>query len=326
MINNTLTTNTIRLAKVTACHPEGQKLEVMFLDSGDYGRDVQVMSPYAGTDFGFTSGIPSPEVEGHEPNKMTNPGQRHLIAVVATINGRHVCLGFLFPQVTHMAFKKGEDKNRMIERSPSDHYRTINDEAEFEQYHPSDAWLRIAEDMEHEDLSGRDYDAQWQLKHNLDKNPIITLWNRFKDSQQKWSRIFIKKDKIRIQVTDQSTDGSEDDDSGAIIELEPEIIRMDAGEIDITAGIIRINGEIFHTGNNTQIGVHIDSNGLHVGGLERTAGGTGGGGGQEENDQGWGGDAPPAASAAGPALWFNGATGKLYARYTSGGTSQWVQV
>lgn len=325
MISGTQATNTIRLAKVTACHPEGQKLEVMFLDTGDYGRDVQVMSPYAGTDFGFTSGIPSPEAEGHAPNKSTNPGQRHLIAVVATLQGRHVCLGFLFPQVTHMAFRKGQDKNRMIERSPSDHYRTINDEAEFEQYHPSDAWVRIAEDMDHEDLSGRDYDAQWQLKRNLDKNPIITLWNRFKESKEKWSRIFIKKDRIKIQVTDEGDDGSEDDDTGAIIELKPESISLDAGEITLNAGIIRINGEIFHTGNNIQLGVHTDSNGLHIG-LEGVAGGTGGGGGQEEDGQGWGGDTAPAASADGPALWFNGATGKLYSRYTANGVSQWVQV
>ena len=61
MLHNLFSANTIRLAKVTKVWPEGQKFEVMFLDTGDYGRDVQVMSPYAGTDFGFTGGIPAPE-------------------------------------------------------------------------------------------------------------------------------------------------------------------------------------------------------------------------------------------------------------------------
>jgi hypothetical protein len=114
MISNTFATNTIRLAKVSHIWPEGQKMEVMFLDTGDYGRDVQVISPYAGTDFGFTGGIPSPEQEGHEENKKTDPDKRDIIAVIATVQGRHICLGFLFPQITHMAFTKEQDKNRLI--------------------------------------------------------------------------------------------------------------------------------------------------------------------------------------------------------------------
>ena len=173
MISNTFAANTIRLAKVTYVHPEGQKLEVMFLDTGDYGRDVQVMSPYAGTDFGFTSGIPSPEQEGHEPNKKTDPNERHIIAVVATLQGRHICLGFLFPQVTHMAFTKDQDKNRLIERHTSDFYRTINDAADMDMVHPGMAWIRMGIGPFPDNLEGRDYDKRWKTKAGIP--PLITL-------------------------------------------------------------------------------------------------------------------------------------------------------
>lgn len=46
MITNPLATSSIRLARVTYVHPEGQKMEVVFLDTGDFGRDVQCMTPY----------------------------------------------------------------------------------------------------------------------------------------------------------------------------------------------------------------------------------------------------------------------------------------
>lgn len=173
MISNTFAANTIRLAKVTYVHPEGQKLEVMFLDTGDYGRDVQVMSPYAGTDFGFTSGIPSPEQEGHEPNKKTDPNERHIIAVVATLQGRHICLGFLFPQVTHMAFTREQDKNRLIERHTSDFYRTVNDAADMDMVHPGGAWMRMGLGPFPDILEGRDYDKRWKTKQGIP--PLITL-------------------------------------------------------------------------------------------------------------------------------------------------------
>lgn len=186
MISNTFAANTIRLAKVTYVHPEGQKLEVMFLDTGDYGRDVQVMSPYAGTDFGFTSGIPSPEQEGHEPNKKTDPNERHIIAVVATLQGRHICLGFLFPQVTHMAFTKAADKNRLLERHTSDWYRTVDDMGNMDIVHPGFAlggvpliFMRMGVGPLPAILTGRDYDKRFALKRNLLQQAMITLASPF---------------------------------------------------------------------------------------------------------------------------------------------------
>lgn len=225
MIGNNLSANTIRLAKVTHVWPEGQKFEVMFLDNGDYGRDVQVMSPYAGTDFGFTGGIPAPEEEGHDPNRPIDPDKRHIIAVVATVQGRHICLGYLYPQVTHMAFTREQDMNRLIERHTSDVYRTIDDDGNMEIVHPSGAVIAFTDKVKTTvgaapadgvdmfgdavtDLEGRDFDGRWELKHNAGKDVAIVL------------------------------------------------------AVGLNSIVIRKTG-IFITGNILQNGIHTDSNGVH---------------------------------------------------------------
>lgn len=173
-----LASSTIRIARVTAVHPEGQKMEVIFLDSGDYGRDVQLMTPYGGTDFGFTSGLPSPDEEGHEYNmQQWDPNKRHINAVVATCDSIHICLGFLYPQCTHMAFTKGQDKNRLIERHTSDFVRTISDAGDMDMVHPSGAHLRIGNGSEPDGLAGRDFDGVWSIKHNTGGAVTIALVN-----------------------------------------------------------------------------------------------------------------------------------------------------
>ena len=178
MMHDVFNANMIRLARVTYVHPEGQKMEVIFLDNGDYGRDVQLMTPYGGTDFGLTTGVPSPDQEGHDVNLEPNdPSKRHINAVVATLQGVHICLGFLYPQCTHMAFTKGQDKNRLIERHTSDFVRTISDAGDMDMVHPSGAHLRIGNGSEPDELAGRDFDGVWSIKHNTGGAVTIALVN-----------------------------------------------------------------------------------------------------------------------------------------------------
>lgn len=179
MLSSPLAASTIRIARVTAVHPEGQKMEVIFLDTGDYGRDVQLMTPYGGTDFGLTTGVPQPDQEGHDFNtEQWDPDKRHINAVVATCGSIHICLGFLYPQVTHMAFTKAQDKNRLIERHTSDFVRTISDSGNMDLVHPSNAHIRVGVGQEPDGLAGRDFDGVYQIKHNTDTSVAITLLNR----------------------------------------------------------------------------------------------------------------------------------------------------
>ncbi|MEN8259476.1 MAG: hypothetical protein ABFS02_02625 [Pseudomonadota bacterium] len=236
MMGYELQASVLRLAKVTHVHPAGQHLDVIFLDSGEHCRNIQVMSPYAGTDFGFTSGIPEPEKEGWGENKVTDPDKRDIIAVVAYMMNYPICIGFLYPQVTHMAFEKEKGgRNRMIERSPSDHYRTIDEHANFEQFHPGDAWVRVGEGIAHEDLTGKDFDKRWEIKRNKDKVPIITLWNQNGGAGQ--GDMQIEKGKIIIEVVD----GSEHSiitliPNQAKIETTGDVIVDAQGNITATAG------------------------------------------------------------------------------------------
>lgn len=177
MIRNEFAANTLRLARVTHVHPEGQKMEVIFLDTGDYGRDVQLASPMAGTDFGFTSGVPAPDTEGHDANMTNDPDYRHITAVVANIQGVHVALGFIYPQINQMSFTKTKDPNRLIERSPSDAYRTVSGDGDMDFVHPAGAYIRIGQGARPDDLEGRDFDGKWKLKHNIDK-PVTVIIGR----------------------------------------------------------------------------------------------------------------------------------------------------
>ena len=249
MVVNPYASSVVRLARVTGTSPEGQKLEVIFLDTGDYGRDVQVVSPYAGTDFGFTGGIPSPEVEGHDENMGENdPDKRHILAVVACVQGLNLCLGFLYPQVTQMAFTKDEDKNRLIERHTSDFYRTVSDAGDMDMVHPGGSFIRIGSSGKPDKLEGRDFDKCWKIKRNASGSATITL-----SAEQPLSQ-------------------------GATITLSPngDIDISGAGTIRMTAGddvIITAGGTIRHeapvvyevTPTHITTGVHTDANGVHSG-------------------------------------------------------------
>jgi len=240
MINNEFSANSIRLARVTYVHPEGQKMEVIFLDTGDYGRDVQVMSPYAGTDFGFTSGIPSPAVEGHDENMTNDQDQRHITAVVANIQGIHVALGFLYPQVTEMAFTKSSDPDRMIERNPSDFYRTVSSAADMDMVHPGGAFFRIGAGDTPDDLAGRDFDGRWRIKHNK-KDATITLSTKGAEVQLLPSGV------ITIKA-----------DKNVIVEAGEEISLTAGKKVTITAPVLETFTPVFETH-----GIHHDSNGFH---------------------------------------------------------------
>ncbi|WP_295455826.1 hypothetical protein [uncultured Thiodictyon sp.] len=174
MISETFAANSVRLARVTHVYPEGQTMDVCFLDTGDFGRHVQLMTPYGGSDFGFTSGVPSPAAEGHDENMHNDPDKRTVTVVVANMQGKHIALGFMYPQVTQMAFSKDRDKNRMIERHPSGFYRTIDDEGNMDMRHPSGVFIRIGAGSAPTDLTGRDFDGRWKVEDS-GSTPTVTI-------------------------------------------------------------------------------------------------------------------------------------------------------
>lgn len=167
-------TTVLRLARVTYVHPESHMMDVIYLDTGDFGRNVQLMSPMAGSDFG-TSGMAFPDEEGHEPN-MRNEG-RVITAVVASINGINVCLGFLFPQVSQMAFPKEGHKNRMVTRYPSDVVTTFDGDGNAFILLPSGGcYAGFGPDSGSPPaLEGQDFDGLYAISRNTSGSPSMTV-------------------------------------------------------------------------------------------------------------------------------------------------------
>lgn len=153
----------LRIARVAAVHPENHSVEIVMVDDGSRHADAQVLAPMAGTDMGWND-MPSPDVPA-SGNKwdLTQTTARDMLAVVSFIGRRPVVIGFLYPQISQMLFK---DQNRRVVRHASDVYSTIDGSGNLEVYHPSGAYLRIATDPAHEDLTGRDVDGKWKITKN----------------------------------------------------------------------------------------------------------------------------------------------------------------
>jgi len=96
-----------------------------------------------------------------------NPG----IAVVDTIDGAPIVMGFLNTRISQMRFADG----RAIWRHESDVYLSVGRDGETELRHPSGAMIRIGENVAHEDLTGDDYDREWAIAKNTGKDIKVVL-------------------------------------------------------------------------------------------------------------------------------------------------------
>lgn len=166
----------LRYARVVGIHPEANSVDLLFLDNGARAPLVQVMSPFASTNTGLAD-LAEPSLAN--PSDKYSPKEskdRDIYALVGTVGGTPVVIGFLFPQVCQMLF---EDINRRIDRHASDVYSTIDAAGNFEMFHPSRTYFRIGTDAAHEDLTGKDLDKKWKIGKNTDKEVHVHLevWN-----------------------------------------------------------------------------------------------------------------------------------------------------
>lgn len=161
----------VRLAKVVRVYPGGRSADLVMFDDNSPCTNVQVTSGAASTRSGFSGMIePTLPPDGEWGNQ--DSGDQDVTALVAFMKGNPIIIGFLFPQVCQMLFP---DKNRMIFRSPSDLYSTIDDEGNFELAHPSGAYVRVGTNPEHEDLTGKDFDGKWKIARNTDKKVYVHI-------------------------------------------------------------------------------------------------------------------------------------------------------
>lgn len=167
----------LRLAKVVRVYPGGHSVDVVMYDDASPQTNVQVLSGYASTNCGI-SGMIKPEEPPDGEWGVQDAEKRNMIAVIGYVMGCPVAVGFLFPQVNQMTFDPEDDdahENRLVFRHPSDLYATITKNADFELCHPSGTFIRMATEVEHEDLTEKDFDKKWKIEENLDKKVHIHI-------------------------------------------------------------------------------------------------------------------------------------------------------
>ncbi len=160
----------IRQGIVVDTHPEDHSVDLVMLDDGSRMIGVQIMSPNGSTRSGATNMPHAPQKKDKwDISKRTGQDQ---IALVAFMRHNPVVIGYLFPQVSQMTF---QDKDRMVDRHASDVYTTLDKDGNYELYHPSGAMIRISENPEHEDLTGKNFDKNFKLDRNTGKQVHIRV-------------------------------------------------------------------------------------------------------------------------------------------------------
>lgn len=163
---------TMDLGRVVAVHPEDNSVDLVMIANNARMMTVQVMSGAASGSTGLANLTEPLPANAADKWDRSIPTARDVIAVVGYIGRHPVVVGFLFPQVSQVLFAR---KNFRVERHASDVYSTLADDGSFEWSHPSGSYLRVAEDPEHEDLTGKDFDAKWATTRNTASAPWLSI-------------------------------------------------------------------------------------------------------------------------------------------------------
>jgi hypothetical protein len=164
----------IHLGKVVDIHPEHNSVDVIITTDGRRLPGIPVTSWSMTGETGVVDlTVPDLTTSRSEPAKWfsLNTEKRDILAVVAFADDTPVCLGFVCPPACQLNFPKEIGEELRIDRHASDWYQTINRDGDVELHHPSGTFIRVAEDLDHVDLTAKDYDKLWKLKRNLQRRP-----------------------------------------------------------------------------------------------------------------------------------------------------------
>lgn len=155
----------LRKAIIVDTHPEDNSVDLVLCDDGSRLSGVPVLVHNASARSG---GVDLPEVpQKADKWDITKRDGQDMEAYVGYMGaGNPVVIGFAYPQVSQMTFK---DKKRRFNRHQSDVYTTITGNGDVELYHPSGAYVRIAESLDHEDLERKNFDESLVLDRNKDR-------------------------------------------------------------------------------------------------------------------------------------------------------------
>jgi hypothetical protein len=157
------------LAKVVAIHPESNCVDVVVLRTGARLAAVRVLVEMASGQTGSSNLHLPDSANGYDSD---NTGRRDIVAAIAYFREIPFVVGFLFPEVAECLFARPDFK---VDRHASDAYSTVSATGDMELCHPSGAYVRIAENPAHEDLTGQDYDGIWKVARNTERQVHIHI-------------------------------------------------------------------------------------------------------------------------------------------------------
>ena len=151
----------LRIGRVVSVDHAAHAVSLIMANDGTRLENVPVLAT-GGTDWGRVDlpDVVRPKAGGDYMQGADFDGPREMNAVVATIRGAPVVLGFLLPQVGQMTFA---DRNRRVDRHVSGVYSTVDAAGNVEFYHPSGSFVRMGTSGAHEDLTGKDFDGRWKV-------------------------------------------------------------------------------------------------------------------------------------------------------------------
>ena len=167
---STLQGNVFRLGKVVEVHPDGHAVDIVMIPDGARVAGALVMTNHASTNTGrFDLPKPTPGVDKWDP-KLTR--DRDMLAVVVMTELAPLVLGFVYPQVNQMSFDATEWPGLRVDRHGSDTYHTIEDNGSVMLSHACGSFVKLGIGGR-VDLTGKDYDQEWRLARNVDREDEI---------------------------------------------------------------------------------------------------------------------------------------------------------
>lgn len=139
----------LRLAQIVDVHPERRTVDICFLDNGFRLAEVRVMSEAAASDGGSWRVPSAPPPPSDMLAGGLVPSGRRLLAVVGSVAGKAIVLGFLPPSGGAVTFNQ---QDRDIHVHSSGAYWTIAPDGSVELWHPGGGYFRIGTGA-HEDLT-----------------------------------------------------------------------------------------------------------------------------------------------------------------------------
>ncbi len=99
--------------------------------------------------------------------------KRDVYAIVGTVGGIPIVMGFLKPQVSQVLFK--DRPNLRLVDHASGVYSMLEADGTFTKAWPNGTYLKVGVDTDLEDLAGADFDAKWKREDNTDIAPNVRL-------------------------------------------------------------------------------------------------------------------------------------------------------